>query len=169
MHWSYVFLALFHRNMMQHHTGWETSAHQCEWKFGRTRGKQAWASGILYRLYKRLPSLGEFQRISVSQPVIAAWYKKMQHNKVRALPSPSPHPWHRSGTWQPQGAPTYSQIPALTGPQCGWRKQKYETSALGVVTAKCQLINYTLYVQGTRCLLMSWVLGVTKFINGHDN
>ena len=53
-------------------TGWETSspARQCEWKFGRASGKQAWASGILYRLYKRLPSSGECQKILVSQPAI---------------------------------------------------------------------------------------------------
>ena len=31
-------------------------------------GKQAWASEILYRLYKRLPSSGECQKILVSQP-----------------------------------------------------------------------------------------------------
>ena len=43
--------------------GWETSARQCEWKFGWASGKQAWASGILYRLYKRLPSSGECQKI----------------------------------------------------------------------------------------------------------
>ena len=30
--------------------------------------KHAWASGILYRLYKRLPSSGECQKILVSQP-----------------------------------------------------------------------------------------------------
>ena len=48
--------------------GWETSARQCEWKFGRASGKQDWASGILYRLYKRLPSSGECQKFLVSQP-----------------------------------------------------------------------------------------------------
>ena len=44
-----------------HIAGWETSARQCEWKFGRASGKQAWANGILYRLYKRLTSSGECQ------------------------------------------------------------------------------------------------------------
>ena len=52
-------------------TGWETSARQCEWKFSRESGKQAWASEILYRLYKRLPSAGECQKILVSQPALS--------------------------------------------------------------------------------------------------
>ena len=43
-------------------TGWITSARQCEWKFGRASGKQSWASGILYKPYKRLPSSGENQK-----------------------------------------------------------------------------------------------------------
>ena len=45
-------------------------ARQCEWKFGQASGKQAWASGILYRLpvYKRLPGSGEYQKILISQP-----------------------------------------------------------------------------------------------------
>ena len=45
-------------------------------KFGQTSGKQAWASGILYRLYERLPSSGEYQKILVSQPVTAllSWH-----------------------------------------------------------------------------------------------
>ena len=51
-------------------TVWETSARQCEWKFGQASGKQAWASGILYRLYKTLPSSGEWQNFLVSQPVV---------------------------------------------------------------------------------------------------
>ena len=53
-----------------YHAGWETSARQCEWKFGRASGRQAWVSGILYRLYKRLPSSGECQRFLVSQPAM---------------------------------------------------------------------------------------------------
>ena len=37
-------------------------------------GKQVWASGILYRLYKRLPSLGEYKKFLVSQPdIIKMW------------------------------------------------------------------------------------------------
>ena len=44
--------------------GWETSVRQCEWKFGQASGKQAWASGILYRLYKTLPTSGECQKKS---------------------------------------------------------------------------------------------------------
>ena len=56
--------------------GWETSARQCEWKFGRASGKQDWASGILYRLYKRLPSSGECQNFLVSQPVLHFWRYK---------------------------------------------------------------------------------------------
>ena len=41
--------------------------------------KQAWASGILYRLYKRLPSLGECQIFLVSQP--AEEYMHLQVSK----------------------------------------------------------------------------------------
>ena len=43
-------------------------ARQCEWKFRQASGKQAWASGILYRLYKTLSSSGECQKFFVSQP-----------------------------------------------------------------------------------------------------
>ena len=56
--------------MQSFSTGWETSARQCEWKFGRASGKQAWASWILCRLYKRLPGSGECQKILVSQPAV---------------------------------------------------------------------------------------------------
>ena len=38
------------------------------WKFGRASGKQAWMSGLLYGLYKRLPSSGNCQKFLVSQP-----------------------------------------------------------------------------------------------------
>ena len=52
-------------------TGWETSArplaNASENMAGRVV-KQAWASGILYRLYKTLPSSGECQKFLVSQP-----------------------------------------------------------------------------------------------------
>ena len=54
--------------------GWETSARQCEWKFGWASGKQAWASGILYRLYKRLLSSGECKKILVFQPICGLRY-----------------------------------------------------------------------------------------------
>ena len=37
-----------HKDRLSTLTGWETSARQCEWKFGRASGKQDWASGILY-------------------------------------------------------------------------------------------------------------------------
>ena len=47
---------------------WRSPARQCEWQFGRASGKQDWESGILYRLYKRLPSSGECQKFLVSQP-----------------------------------------------------------------------------------------------------
>ena len=47
---------------------YHSPASQCKWKFGRVSGKQAWASGILYRLYKKLPSLGECRKFLVSQP-----------------------------------------------------------------------------------------------------
>ena len=53
--------------------GWETSARSlanASVKFGRVSGKQALASGILNRLYKRLPSSGERQKMLVSQPVM---------------------------------------------------------------------------------------------------
>ena len=55
-------------NIRTWQSGWEISARQWKWKFGWASEKQAWASGILYRLYKRLPSLGKYQNILVSEP-----------------------------------------------------------------------------------------------------
>ena len=52
---------------------------QCKWKFGRASGKQAWASGILYRLYKKLSSLGECQNFLASQPVVSPGPNELSH------------------------------------------------------------------------------------------
>ena len=46
----------------------ETNAHQCEWLFSWASGKLAWASGILYRVYKRNLFSGECSRNLVSYP-----------------------------------------------------------------------------------------------------
>ena len=53
-------------------SGWETSARQCECKFGRASGKQARrVEFCIGYLYKR-PSSGEYQKIFVSQSALPA-------------------------------------------------------------------------------------------------
>ena len=65
MAWYVIHNSLLSKSMMTmfNDATWHNKAQAgklvlAEWKFGWVSGKQAWVSGILYRLYKRLPNSG---------------------------------------------------------------------------------------------------------------
>ena len=60
-------------------------ARQCKWKFAWASGKQAWAGGILYRPYKRLPSLSEYQKFLFSFPA-CKWKSGLPGGRHKKIP-----------------------------------------------------------------------------------